>query len=123
MKIKKMLVIGLSILCLAGCTKKIPAGISEEVYEKGQKSVEITKDFLEEKKTRREAVDELIDLSKKIVAICEKENDERDSKTEYTLDAEVAKAVLLISQNMVTEGGDDYIESSLETLEELLQSE
>lgn len=120
MKIKKMILIGLCIICLVGCKKKIPEGISNEMFEIGQDAMEVTEKFLNEDMSRREAVDELTDLGQKGLDICMKEEDDGTLDEKYYSDRLVEQTILLIGENMCIVDGEHDVKETLITLEDLL---
>lgn len=109
------------LIFLAGCGKKIPDGVSPEMYDLGKEAVTLTKDFLDEKESRKEVADKLIDLGKQAAGIYQNEYDEGIAGEKYYSDELIVKTILLIAQDMVTEDGD--VESSLEILESLLSGQ
>ena len=120
MMIKQILVIVLCIVSLTGCVEKVPAGISDEMYNIGQEAVIVTEKFLDGDKSRRDTVDEMTDLGSKSLDICTKEDENGTLDEEYNLDKLVGQTILLIAQEMCSVDGEE-IESSLNILKELLE--
>lgn len=120
MKVKKIMVIGLCIISLLGCEKKVPEGISDEMYKIGQEAMQITEEFIDGDKSRRETCDKVIALAEDGAELLSKEDDE-GLIDEYYSDELVCRSVLAIAQYIVIEGGEAQVEESLEILEELLE--
>lgn len=120
MKLKKMIVIGLCVISLVGCKKKVPEGISDEMYEIEQEAMKTTKEFMNGDKSRRETYDEVVVLAEDGGKLLSKESDE-GLLEEYYSDELVGRSVLAIAQYIIIEGGEMQVEEALEILEELLE--
>lgn len=117
-----MFVLVMAFMLLVGCAKKVPEGISDEMYEVGRKTVKITEDFLDEDISRREAVDEITELGNIGLEICTKEKDDGTLDEKYYSDKLIEQTILLIANDMCMVDGEKEIESSLGILKEFFEN-
>ncbi len=111
----------MAFMLLVGCEKKIPEGISNEMYEVGQKAVKITEEFLDGDISRREAVDEITELGNMGLEICTEEKDDGTLDEKYYSDKLMEQTILLIANDMCMVDGEQEIESSLGILKEFFE--